>query len=272
MIKFMVMSLMALMLSGCFDDGIEKCDSKDVKEVTKEILMDNGIRGLIETQARKSVDIKSVDLLAQKALKTARYDLIKQTIEEFIDGENKRIAQENKKIEADNRYGEIKKPLIEVIDVTPILDDLKKYKDIINNFEPINENDSFKKYFEANILSKSPSFALAIGEINCPFPNKTDQNKLDWGNRVVFPSYRLFGEQSFVESLTNAKVKELSKNEVERITKTLDIVNIRETSLDQKSKTRQCEANLKLNEQVGKVFKIQIRKLDDGGFRVEVKL
>ncbi len=67
-------------------------------------------------------------------------------------------------------------------------------------------------------------------------------------------------------------IKELSAKEVERITKSLDIVNIRELALDSKVKMRQCEASVKLNDNVSeKIFKYSVRHQDDGGYLVEVK-
>jgi hypothetical protein len=268
-LKFIMMFLVAFAFSGCLDGGIEKCDAPNIKETVVKIFMDNGLKYEIEARAEKTVDKEKVAVLVEKELKTARYGLIKANIQEFVDKKNKGCIESNEKIEAENRYSEVKKPLCKPTDGAILLADLEQYKTIIDNFEPINKSDSFEEYFKANVLSKSPLFALELGK------------KEAFGNMTPLEAYMIYyfnSASGFSGAIRDKKIKiedkilkELSKKEVENITKTLDIVNIRSISTDEKSKTRQCEANVKLNGQVGSVFQFRVRKLDDGGSRVEVK-
>lgn len=273
-INVLVMSSMAVLLSGCFGDGVEKCDNDSVKGTVKEILLENGVKVLIENQARKSIDEEKVRVLLAKEIKKARFGLLEAHIQEEIENYNEGIDKKNESIEAENRYSEVKKPLIKPIDGRPIMADLEKYKAIIDAFEPINSSDSFTKYFEAKVLSQNPLFALNMGYIKRGWvtPNMNDNDKLHW-----FKAYYIGGNEftkvdNFIYDERQKIIKELSAKEVERITKSLDIVNIRELALDSKVKMRQCEASVKLNDNVSeKIFKYSVRQQDDGGYLVEVK-
>lgn len=273
-LKLMIIFLTATIFVGC-GDNVEKCDNDSVKGTVKEILLKNGIQIVIENQAKQSLDKELIASLIAKEIKKARFILLEEKLENMIEGKNDKINEENEKIKADNRYSETKKPLIPLIDGRVIIQDLEKYKTMIDSFEPINSSDNFTRFFQEKILSKRPfpifvSFMAQIcpwGAITC---NQSD-------NQIVqtFEMHYFFGNDlrtipDFRANKEDKIVKELSKKEVERISRTLDVVNIRELSVNSKTQTRQCEANMKLNDNIGtKIFKYNIRHQDDGSYLVQ---
>lgn len=270
---------LAILFTGCFGDGVETCDNASVKETTKEILLKNGVQGVIENQAIQSVEDEKVYALVAKEVKAARFGLLEAKIQNIIEDENDGIYEKNEKIKADNRYSEIKKPLNPLVDGSPIIQDLEKYKSMIDAFEPINSSDSFAKFFEAKILLQRPLplFVSYMAEHPCSWGTDGCKND-EWKAMNSFKSYHLSSSakdlkvvEDFIRQKRNEIIKELSKKEVEKITKTLDIVNIRELSVDKKAKMRQCEASVKLNDNVSnKIFKYSIRHQDDGRYLIQV--
>lgn len=158
-----------------------------------------------------------------------------------------------------------------MLDGRLIVQDLEKYKSIIDAFEPINSSDSFQKYFEA----KSPftiSF-ICTADGSCKSFSFYIAKRYRWQTCLWFKySYFTGDEVAEVSGGIREKIIEGYQKECWKITKTLDIVNIRELSIDRKKlKWDSVKPMWNFNDNVGKIFKYSIRNQDNGGYYIEVK-
>lgn len=140
--------------NGCFDDGL-KCDTKNARDAVSEHIY------------AKVTHMNLSDDYLNAELKKIRYELMIEYIIDTIEAYNKNINEKNAQIEAENRYLEEKKPLKNIIDdniKNAILEDFAQYKKVIEDFQPINKNDSFRQYFDFNVIRKSPFFVTKLKE------------------------------------------------------------------------------------------------------------
>jgi hypothetical protein len=110
------------------------------------------------------------------------YEFIEEQIVRHITQRNEYIMKSNKEIDVQNSYGNEKKAHEELLDTNAILKHLAVHKDLIANFKPVNEQDSFSNFVRAKVQGLDFMLKLNMSLEGSPDMNnapKTTQKIID---------------------------------------------------------------------------------------------